>query len=174
MTQVYLTSSHNYFSSRKFDSRDNPSEVKAFEFLTPITSKTRAPCHVLVMCHEKKSWIYHCDTSSVMHDNMTGCQITASILVLGNSSQVNENYQESLEIPRNRPTKQICDISYAGSEIMTHMHDNFALPFDAIHVLVIKKLFCAQHTYIQDHELDCATPRYHRSKLVVNTSRIAL
>ena len=41
----------------------------------------------------------------------------------------------------------------SGSEIMTHMHDNFALPLDAIHVLVIKKLFCAQHTYIQDHEI---------------------
>jgi hypothetical protein len=61
---------------------------------------------------------------------------------------------------------------YAGSEIMTHMHDNFALPLDAIHVLVMKKLFCAQHTYIQDHEIVLLL--YRRSKLVVGTSRIAL
>lgn len=56
---------------------------------------------------------------------------------------------------------------------MTHMHDNFALPLDAIHVLVIKKLFCAQHTYIQDHEI--VLLRYdRRSKFVVGTSRTAL
>ena len=44
-------------------------------------------------------------------------------------------------------SKQIYEISYAGSEIMTQMHDNVALPFHVIYVLVIKKLFCALHTY---------------------------
>ena len=47
------------------------------------------------------------------------------------------------------------EVSYAGSEIITEMHENFALPFDAVYVLVIKKVFCAQDTYITSR--DCAT-----------------
>ncbi len=47
------------------------------------------------------------------------------------------------------------EVSYAGSEIMTQMHENFASPFDAVYVLVIKKVLCAQDTYTGSR--DCAT-----------------
>ena len=55
------------------------------------------------------------------------------------------------------------EVSCAGSEIMTQMHENFALPFDAVYVLVIRR-FSVHKIHIEDHKI--VLLYYHRSEFV--------